>query len=86
MRYDPFRPDPLAELRQPRADRPALGLVDEDDALLQRRMPGWLRALAALIAFGFALSTALAAAATGGAWSPLTDEANPRTLRPAPGH
>lgn len=84
MRHDPFRPDPLADLRLPRPDRPALGLVDEEDALLSRRLPIWLRFAAALVALGFALSTALATAATGGRWSALTDEANPRTLRVVP--
>ena len=82
MRHDLFRPDPLAEIRQPRADRPALGLVDEEDAALRRTLPLWLRVLTALFALVFTFTAAFSTAADGGAWSPIVPEPSPRVAVP----
>ena len=51
---------------------PPVRLVEEED-LLDRRRPLWLRVSAALVAVGFIAFTVLTSYMTGGAWSPITE-------------
>ena len=77
--FDPFRLDsqfePLPVEQQPGAP-PFLRLLDDDvtaeDELLERGYPTWLRVMAGAMAVLFLLHLTLAAAATAGAFSPLT--------------
>lgn len=85
MTFDPFRLEYRAEpVPVPGVVQPAVRLVEEEDDLLHYpRFPAWVRVSAALMAIGFFASTALTAAATGGAYSLLTDAWLPVVEDPA---